>query len=363
MRVHRQGRGVGHHVARRAVKLAVVLAASCTAAPALAAPKSKDFSLSFRGSPNCGDRAALVAAVQRRVPLAQERDAGETRIIVQIQDVGARSRAEVTLDSGDGVARRRIRPVACAALLDAVAVMIALTLDPPSVDTEAEPAREPESPASPEEPSEPAEQPLAPPASSAPPSRDEPQLPQRPSPPSLWRVHSGIIAGAETRTAATPILLVAGKLGFETRFDHPGWFSPSVRVEGSYGAGPTSSDFGAPWDFRLQLLRVLLCPVRTIPNAVIRWRACVVGEGGQLRASSGVVLEGASEPRMLWLGAGASVAAEVVLGRYLSFEIGASSVAMFQRGRFFEVRRRGDLLNETPPVALGLSFSAVSWFF
>jgi hypothetical protein len=306
----------------------------------------------------------LVKGVSSRLPPAHERTGAPTRVVVALEDVGEHSRAHVTIRSGEALTERRVPAGPCSALLDAIALIIVLALEG-GATAPVESVGEPESkPATPNDEQQPGKKPerRAVTRRATPASKPTPRGTAE-SEASRWQFHPGIHLGSEARTAASPTLLLAGKVGLETRFDHDGWFSPSVRVEASYGVGPIAAEYGAPWDMRLELLRLLLCPVRHLQTATLRWRACLDVEAGQLAALSGARLEGATEPRLLWLGAGASVALEVVLARFISFEFGASSVAMFSRGRFVELQKRAYLLNEVAPVAVGLSFGTLTWIY
>lgn len=327
--------------------LLCVTAALCRAATAHAEPQPRsEYQLEFEGAPECQDEAALQREISARVPTALRNDAATTQVRVHVGSSDVGLRGQLTIRGPEGESERDIEGSDCATVLQGIALMLAVYLD------------------------EPVQLPKPLPPAAKPPPLPAPKPPEityrevsRPTPQDRFVVGVGFLAGGQARTGASAVLLTAAHLGIGVRFEGPGWFSPSVRLLGSYGIGPVSSEVGAPWDFRLGLLRTLACPVQYVASASVRWHACAALEVGELSASGAVKLQGASKPRLLWLGGGAELALEVVLGRRLSLEVAASSVVLGKRGRFVEESDESFQLNEVPRASVGISLSALSWAY
>ncbi len=342
--------------------------------------QTPEFTLAFSGSRQCDDRAAFVGALHARVSDLREAPDAAWRVVVEVSGAGQLALGKIKIRGPAISLERRIPAARCAQVLDSMALILALVLEERSAPPDESAAQSADlGLGATSEAGFPTEEPVAAvdapapkqPAKSAVSKVASPRERQyrvlahgprdRSGPSSVLVPRIGVTSGAETRTAASPVLLVGAHLGVEAWFNRSKW-SPTLRLEGSYGTGPTSSQLGAPWDFRLKLLRLLACPLRYRDAQSFHWRACAVVEAGELEALSGARLEGKSSPRMVWGGAGAALAIEVPILRSFSLDVSGSSLVLFKRGRFLEVSRRADVVNEMPPVSVGLTLGTVVWF-
>jgi hypothetical protein len=260
--------------------------------------------LRFSSPAGCGNAADFAARVQRRAPRVRFGTRGPDSVSVHIAAGVNGLDASVTLVSaGSRRSERRIEAETCEDALDALALVVAVTLEgqertrrervrrsrPPAAApaperlpsepgpsespdeaVAAEPAPSPEPPpageATPEAPAEPA--PAPPPPAPPPPAPPPPAPPVVDAPPPArssgarpsWR--AGVGAGAAFHAGAAPSLmpgwLVYGRFGWElTRL-----WSPELMVSfASVGRNGFDEASGSA-DFELRTLSAELCPLR-----------------------------------------------------------------------------------------------------
>ena len=344
----------------------VLLATPSFAPPSLAAvepqpgAREREYRLDFQGAPGCDDPAALEYEVRNRVPEAVSSGEARSTFVVRVGSDDAGTHAQFVIQAPDGESERIIEGADCATVLRGIALMIAVYFDQQGSPTTSPPTEREPAPASHPPPIEP-KQPPSP--EELPAGRERRIRPFRR--PANIPLRFGLIAGGETRTAASPVLLTAAQLGIEFGADQTDtWLAPSFRLTGSYGAGLDSTQAGAAWGFHLQLFRALACPAQYVSSRKVRWHACAVFEAGRLTSSGTVTLEGSTSQKLPWIGGGPAIALEFAPWRHLGFEVAASSVVLGKHGRFVEqTGPYAPLIHEVSWVSVGLSVSALTWVY
>lgn len=335
---------------------------------------TRDYALIFRGSPRCGSPTPLVAAIQSSVANSSERPDAATRVVVELEDAGELSRGLIRVN---GAAARSVGPAPCVEVLNAIAVIVALVLERldrlHDEDTSAE-ISEVSASAGPTTSNE---------------DRKSAKTQGTQSPVRVaggvrytigrretegeddtghFRLKLRVLAGGEGRLGASTTPMPAAKVGVEAELEQVSGFSPSLRLEGSYGAAPIKAEWGSPWDFRLKLLRLLACPLHSSSSS-LRWRACVQLEGGKFEALSGVRFHTdyyaslkLRAPRSWWRAGGANVGLELALSDWVGLEAMLSSVALFDRRTYVNISANGHVVHEQPPVIVGLSLATLVRF-
>jgi hypothetical protein len=301
---------------RRSVGL-ILACAGLTAFDAKADEAPLRARLRFSSPAGCGSAADFGERVQRRAPRVRFGTRGPDSVSVRIAAGANGLDASVTLASGGRrLSERRLEAETCEDALDALALVVAVTLEgqertrrervrrsrapaaAPAIDSpppEPAPSESPpaevvatEPPASPE-PANPAEAAPPPPAEPAPELPPSPAAPPvidtPPSPPGTaarpsWR--AGVGGGAAFNAGAAPSLmpgwLVYGRFGWELA---PPW-SPELIVSfSSLGRDGFAQTAGSA-DFRLQTMTAELCPLRWSFGPVAG-RPCALVAYGRLK--------------------------------------------------------------------------------
>lgn len=322
----------GHSVSRVALALTVVLSAfSLAPCEAFAQTRSAVKSeLVFKAPSSCPSRGELLRRISARLPTATF-DAARptTSFLVTIENEALSSseqptfKAEMESAGPSGPQRRELRAPTCGELVDAVALMIALTLD-------AENTKE----ATPDPP------------------RPSP-LPEAPPPRYVPFLRLGL--GTELGTLPHPALGAALAIGLE----HYERSQTSALVRPSFALEPSvfTSDLLAPTPSRGSYtrfgLRAEACPIRVALGSAFSLRPCAFVGLGAIRA------EGTAAPIpttevILWSDLGAVVRARAEVGAVF-FEIGGGVVVPMTRPNYVLQSPRV-VVYETPPVGgtLGL---------
>lgn len=371
-RARAPGAPVSRHVVAgslpRMIPLLSAIAVLAIAATGHAKTRSAaEYRLEFAGPADCGDEGELEREIQARVPEVTINHTAPTQVLIAIERREAGLHGNLTIRAGAQSTERDIDAIDCPTIVRGIALMVAVYFDQLP---EEEPPPPPPLPLP--EPKPPEKEPKR----STTTEYREVFREELDTLPTVNRI--GLLAGGEARTGAAAVLMTSGQLGAEWRIERPkGWFAPSVRIQGSYGVGPISTNVGAPWDFRLRLVRATGCPVRYIASPTLRWRGCAVFEVGQLDASGAVKIDPGGvvdppmpvdiarldAPRLLWIGGGAAITLEFVLGRRLALEVAMTSVVLGKRARFVEASAAGTQLNEVPRASVSLSITALTWLY
>jgi hypothetical protein len=280
-----------------AVVLALVLSAP---AQALAAASARLVYVRGPGAEQCAGQSAVRAAVSARLgydpffPWAPDtlfaqitRDHGAFHAEIKLVDEQDRQRGARTITvSGDD----------CAAVIDAMALTISLTIDPSSL------LGPPAAPAPPPPPAvEPPPAPAPAAATNAPVSVPPPLVaPARPKPAPAVTAHLGLgaIGSLGAAPAATVGVTVLGGIA---------WRSLSLDLEGRADLPASAGNASSPVALRSSLLLASLVPCVHVGPLF----GCGVASGGQLSATSEATVP--RDGRAAWAGAGARVGVEWTL--------------------------------------------------
>lgn len=207
---------------------------------AVQVPAPPEPALEWAAPPECPDRAAVETAISRRLGRALRAD--EARVEGRVVRDGARGFSlQLRLTAGARGETREVADPSCAALADAVAVLVAAAVEPagavpvPEPAPEAEPAPEPEAPQAEEVVAEPLAEPFAepspPPAPEPAPAAMEDVPPRRSKGPGGFvRLQGGGELGA-LPGATGAVGLAGGLLGRRWRVELHGLYAaPQVEV-------------------------------------------------------------------------------------------------------------------------------------
>ena len=304
------------YAARSAMASLVVAALAATRA-ANGAEASEPIDLDYAASPGCPDRAAFEARVRADATRVRFEAAGNARRAFTIrleQGPPAVGRLTVRNDAGD-VRTREVRADTCAHAADAMALVLALAVDPTAtapVETPPSSNGAPSSPAASPPDAPEAESPTAPAAqvlaAPVPPARDRLSRPTEASNP-LRALFAGADFSVATGPAPDALWALSPYVGWRRPVE--GFFAPSVRasfVRASMGAIPV---LGGAAAFTWTAGRVDGCgpTVTTGPASLL---GCVRVEVGSLEVTgSGVPTGATSAPG--WVAGGALARAEILL--------------------------------------------------
>jgi hypothetical protein len=326
-----------HHAAGLAVcAIAVILSG---ASSVFAQDRAEPIRLDYRASSGCPDEAGFLARIRARTVQARAALPGEhARTFIVTLETGASPWGQVAVVGADGPPHpRRVEAGTCGEVADALALVVALAVDPRSLPGSAEAAGgdQPQTTAT----AAPtpaatatAEPPVPPPQQAAlrptRPAEAEPRPPvtpvERPSP----TVSSGVGAlsiGADVSmsTGASPHVLasVSPFVGLRTRTRSV--FEPSARLAFFRAGTPPLAAAGADAAFTWTVGRVDLCPF-DLGRSAIQVATCVRAEAGELDVAASHITPALTK-RRVWFAAGPLVRAEWSFYRwgFLDLELGA----------------------------------------
>jgi hypothetical protein len=357
--------------------LAVLGLASGVAAQA---PESEPVHITYGAVAACPGRDAFIAQVQARTSRARVAADGELgrTIAVSVQPTGRGffGTLVVTTPAGE-TSTRDVSAESCDEVVEALALITALTIDP---EANTRPLREVAAPpsAAPIQPE--TAQPAAPqPAPAPPPPQTPPAAPAAAPVTPAEQTAPGVapLPAAlpdEAGPEASETRLVAGAQG-EVLVDSiaPHWvLAPRIFVEvgstaaallspkGGLSVAGTSTDVETQvGDARLLWLaaRAEGCPLNLTGDETVGLRPCVTFEGGILRGvgrskPGGPVLEDPSSATMTWLAAGMLLRLQVALAQWIELRADAGLAATLLQPSFVFSRDDEDVvIHEVPAWA------------
>jgi hypothetical protein len=299
----------------------------------------------------CGDQSAFLARVAARTSrfYVAEQAADARRFAVVIRE-GVRSYEGTLAVSSQGAVpeERRLSAHDCPALLDALALMMALAIDPLAQPRDAgvsSPARS--------KPTLTSARPNT--AETAEAEAGKKRLAARRR--AAWS--GGVMGSALPRLAPTWLLGVRGTFELAA---HAGAVRPALRLVAGYARSFTAHTPDGDASFRLLTGGLELCVIG-MPRAALELAACADFQAGQLLAS-GSRAPAARRAGRPWLAAGPSAAVRLRLERVLWLELGGALWVPLERDRFgfgdAEFHRVPWL---SPELFLGLrgSFTSAVW--
>lgn len=323
---------------------AVWLLACALATSSAAAQQAPGASaLAVDAAESCATRAAIVARVRKRAPQLAFDVAGGPALHVAIERAPSAVGATLTVQSAGGErSERRLSATSCADIVDAVALLIALTLDPFGASAAERPPRSasdehaPEPLAAPVEPA-PAVEAVAVPSPEPVPEKSTAPAVSAPSVEpatsrAAWRleelalgVSGGALAGPSPEVMPTAQLWAFASLR--------GWgvLVPALRVQGQHAFETEVTYDAGVASFVLDALAVDLCALR-FHGGIVALRACAAGSFGSFRARGSATFEPRSYGRR-WLSAGPALRATLEVG-ILQLEARFTAEAVLERYRF-----------------------------
>jgi hypothetical protein len=337
---------------------ALLLLRGIEVAAAPVEPASTSARLEVQALPDCTTReelAARVAARSRRIHFDDEGAVGPT-VRAAITQAPRGAVGELVIVQPDGKSSsRRLSAASCAEATDAIALIIALTLDPTSVSASASegtgrlhptvpPTTAPQTGRMPSPPA--AEDSARTPAGAAPArpptptrQRENPASPEREAPPSPSADRESSVVAPPVATqarfgggaAAQEIFgLVPGAfpglgLYLIAALDREALWSPAVVIAGTHAWTSGLAESGGTAAFTLDALSLDACPAR-LHLAPLEARACGTALYGRLDAIGSVTYSPATATRP-FAAAGGALLLSLELGRFLelSGRLGASA--------------------------------------
>jgi len=280
------------------VAFALALAPVAAASLARAAGDEEPIRLEYAAAPECESRDELAREIVNRAPRARLARDGEParHFEVRIAHEGPTYRVDLVIRGGDGSAvSRRLSADSCPQATRALALMIALSVDPRASTAEAsglasastsasDPGSESRSGSPSAQPPDAAASPPDDPASPA--SKTPLRLPERidapPGGPARARRRWSLALGPD----AALLLLISSRpvlaLGGHVEVARAG--GPSLRATLFRGLSQTISEGGLGGDFDWTWGRVDACPF-AFGGAILDFRPCAFAELGQLNAA------------------------------------------------------------------------------
>jgi hypothetical protein len=315
--------------------------------------------LDVQAPPGCATRDQLVARVLARSPRIHFVEAGRaaTALRASINPGPTGSIAsELVVAPADGrQSTRRLTASTCTEAIDALALVIAITLDPtyvtapPAPEASTEPAPPPAAPKA-----EPAPEPAQRPNDRRPvaPSAAEPEPEQGPATPHLG---GGATAGAWIGPAPRAMAAFGGYASFA--LDRSSIWSLGIVLSGSHAFANGLVESGGVADLTLDTLTLDACPL-LLRVAVLEARGCASGLAGRLTATGTETYSGMSYTRP-FAAVGGAVRLSAVVARYLvlSGRFGAAASLIRDAFEFSpEVFHRVASVTLEMELGLGLRF-------
>ena len=291
----------------------------------VSADEAEPLRIEYHVAPSCPSEAEFVAEV--RAHTTRWRDAiGAEQARHFVIDVAARGKTMhgrlALTDLADGSAVRELDGATCDVVVETLALMTALAIDPQaSLAPIPQPAPAP-----------------APTPTAAPPVLLQAKAPTHvlnpaaPEPSASWQLAVG--AHADATGGAAPVLLYGMRAFVEASVRRPSVVSPGARllVNLSESASIPTSEGTA--HFRRLLGGVELCPLRLpLGTPLLTFVPCAAFELGALYASGSDTPRALNQTR-LWIAAGATGRVEWALGRRVAFEAEGGALLPFARDRF-----------------------------
>jgi hypothetical protein len=262
----------------RAIFLAVVVLLAAVAAPASTAwAQSPAARLELEAQPGCSTRDELIARVMARSTRIRfvNDGAGVPNLTARIE-VGFRGVvAQLDVVEPDGRKfSRRLEAPSCAAATDALALVVAITLDPSAATADG--AKPPDTSATTAKPDKPPEAKVR-----ATPVEPVPEPEEAPAIAATRRLAVGVTG--EVVSGPAPALLAGAGIEVQASLDRASLWSPAIVLTLAHLWSGDSTQADGVADFSMDLLTLDLCPVR-LAASWVEARACAAGSLGRLAA-------------------------------------------------------------------------------
>lgn len=305
--------------------------------------------LEYSSGESCPDKSSFRSEVAARIrrPVTWVVADGGVHIAIALSQTpqGATGRLEVSR-GGATPTRREFTAATCGEVGSALALVVALALDP-NARTEPLPPFEPAPPEeAPPEPS-PVDQPVPlPPAPTVSVSRPAMAAPPATAPPPVdYVAWLGPVAGVSAGYA--PEALVTLGLSVGARLSWGSWLSPTLQLTPLWGKTGTTGPAAALGDFSWAMARLEVCPLNLRLTPRLGFSPCVMGEVGRLAARGRAEGVSSASADRWWVAPGLTAALQLEGGRWF-VRLGAEAVFPATRDEF--VFRNPDLTVHQPRV-------------
>jgi hypothetical protein len=319
----------------------------------------------YSAPPECPALDTFESLVRRRTPLARFGESDKAHPLrIRIQKGGAAFEGHMSIGTPNGHRERDVAGDSCADVVDALALVTALALDPnaSTAPTLPDGTRQVATPLPPQTSTAPTA--LAPALTPlvVSPDRAPAEAPTEPSPaasgPTSMQWHAAIGAGPLSWTGAAPDVLLGGAVFVEVDATRAQFFAPSVRVA---ALGVANGIFESPaahiW---VAAGRVEACPVRLGPPTLSA-RACVALDAGGVHAVAVDIAHPLPAER-LWVDVTPLLRgrwAPGTSGGFVDLDVGA--LVPVTRPTFFDTTPT-EVVHAVPSVGLN-AMAAVGWRF
>lgn len=331
--------GVRVRVVFASIFCAIVM---CSATRAYADPASGALQLAYRAPGTCPDESAFLAGIRARVQSAHlaPDDASATRFEVTIVPTGDRWTGElVARDRERQETTRRVAGKPCEDVVDALALVAALVLDP-----SADPTPPPAPPAPPSAP----ERAAAPVAGEGRTPEPDASTERRPS---RWSVAvQGDVVGAGLGS-----LVPRGAASVRLRALADGF----IALGGAIASGSTSAQSGGRARITWTTLVLEACPLRLRASADVSVLPCIPIEGGFVLVGAEDIVNPSSATQP-WLATGADVRLELSLSSWVFLDLHAGGRVPILRDTFYF--RPGEDVYRAPAVIAQAGIGAGAHF-
>jgi hypothetical protein len=287
-----------------------------------AAEVGEPVSIEYHAPAGCPDAREFMWRVSARVPRTRAAAPGEKRREFLASIVSAPQGAEgrLVIREADGTESiRTLEAPSCAEVADALALVVALAIDP-HASAELPPAPQPQPPQPPPAP---------------------PPVPRAP-----WRFEGGLAGFIATGFA--PGGLLGAQISAGAQLDATEFWAPVMRAGFGYVAEQSFAVPGGRASFGWVGGQIELCPMGIHPGPALSWLLCGRGEFGSLRASGSNTVHPRSSSRS-WEAVGPGTLFRYVFVRPLALEASASVLFPWTRDRFLI----GSAVVHEVPVAVG----------
>jgi hypothetical protein len=277
--------------------------------------------LEYSSEPGCPSQAVFIEQVTARIrrPVGWTATDGGTHIILSLtqKDGGATGRLEVARN-GTPPTRREFTAATCGEVGSALALVVALALDPNARTEAIPPATPPPASTSPQEQPAVAPAPAAsPPPPAAPPSAAPAARPAHRPPavaPLRYAAWFGPVAGAHTGYA--PETLVTFGLSLGARFSWGSWFSPTLQLSPLWGKTGVTGPAADLSSFAWSMARLEACPVDVRLTPTLGLSPCFTGELGRLKARGNAEDVAPTTVDRWWVAPGVAAALHLQVGSW-----------------------------------------------
>jgi hypothetical protein len=330
-----KGRRCGGNAAR--VAASALLASLVTAS---ASAQTGD-AIEYSADAACPQRESFMADVRARTDRLSSPPHGQAVVVYRVRAEttprGAHGRLDV-VDASGATSSRDVEGVTCNDVVDALALVLALAVDP---NASTAPLAS-----------------IAPPAAARVEDGGTPSAPRRPAPP--WSGHLGASFGAEVNAGVTPALLVGPVLGVEAsieRVTQGPRIEPILELRAAITraqSGTVSAEVGAA-RFVWTAGQLDACPLRAIAGPV-QAVPCARLEGGILEAA-GMGVDVSHDVSSTWLAVGGMVRVRWTPLSVLFVDVDGALLAPLQRDHFYFSRPQTGIY-DVPAIRGGAALSA-----